>query len=186
MTETILVLAAGASTRFGSMKQLALWQGRPLIRFVVEEALAVRGDVVVVVGAKTEDVKQALDGLTCRIVEAANWTAGPGASLKAGLEAIAQETSGVLVTLVDLPRVTRATFTRLLDAPGALVAASFSDTVGAPAVFRPPFLAQLRELDDATGAKALLQRHLTSVTRVPCPEAALDIDTREALAALDD
>ena len=45
-------------------------------------------------------------------------------------------------------------------------------------------LAQLRELDDATGAKALLQRHLTSVTPVPCPEAALDVDTREALAAL--
>lgn len=184
MTETILVLAAGASTRFGSMKQLAFWQGRPLIRFVVEEALAVRGDVVVVVGSQTDDVRPALEGLACRIVEAANWSAGPGASLKAGLGAIAPSSPGVLVTLVDLPRVTRATFTRLLEAPGSLVAASFSDTVGAPAVFRPPFLAQLRELDDATGAKALLQRHLASVTAVPCPEAALDVDTREALAAL--
>ncbi|MDP1917792.1 MAG: nucleotidyltransferase family protein [Myxococcales bacterium] len=184
MTETILVLAAGASTRFGSMKQLALWQGRPLIRFVVEEALAVRGDVVVVVGAHAEDLTRALHGSACRIVEAANWSAGPGASLKAGLEAIAPASPGVLVTLVDLPRVTRATFTRLLDQPGPLVAASFSDTIGAPAVFRPPFLEQLRVLDDATGAKALLQRHLASVTPVPCPEAALDVDTRDALAAL--
>lgn len=182
MGETILVLAAGASSRFGSMKQLVAWQGRPLIRFVVEEALAVRSDVVVVAGAHAEEMKRALDGVACRIVEAMNWNAGPGASLKAGLEAIPSASPGVLVTLVDLPHVTRATFTRLLEAPGSLVAASFSDTLGAPALFRPPYLAQLRELDDAMGARALLQRHRAVVTAVPCPEAAMDVDTPEALS----
>ena len=184
MGETILVLAAGASTRFGSMKQLALWQGQPLVRFVVEEALAVRHDVVVVAGAQAEALRHALDGLGCRIVEAANWSAGPGASLKAGLDAIASDVPGVLITLVDLPRVTRATFTRLLEAPGLLVAASFGETIGAPAVFRPPFVVQLRALEDSMGAKSLLQSHRESVTSVACPEAALDVDTPEALAAL--
>lgn len=184
MGETILVLAAGASTRFGSAKQLVQWQGRPLVRFVVEEALAVRGDVVVVAGAHAEEVKRALEGLACRVVEATYWSAGPGASLKAGLDAIAVDAPAVLVTLADLPRVTRATFSRLLEPKGALVAAAFSDTIGAPAVFRPPFLEQLRGLDDATGAKALLQRHLALVTEVPCPEAELDVDTPEDFAAL--
>jgi len=184
MGETILVLAAGASTRFGSPKQLVLWQGRPLIGFVVEEALAVRGEVIVVAGAHAEEVRRALDGRACRVVEATNWSAGPGASLKAGLDAIAPDASGVLVTLADLPRVTRATFARLLEARGSLVAASFNDTIGAPAVFRPPFVTQLRELDDALGAKALLQRHRALVTEVPCPEAALDVDTREDLAVI--
>ncbi len=185
MGETILVLAAGASTRFGSMKQLARWQGQPLVRFVVEEALAVRRDVVVVAGAQAEALTRALDGLACRIVEAKNWSAGPGASLKAGLDALASDAPGVLITLVDLPRVTRATFTRLLEASGPLVAASFGETIGAPAVFRPPFLVQLRELEDSMGAKSLLQRHRELVTSVACPEAALDVDTADALAALE-
>jgi CTP:molybdopterin cytidylyltransferase MocA len=56
-----------------------------------------------------------------------------------------------------------------------------SDLVGAPAVFREPFLAALGAIDDERGAKAVLLANLARVTRVPMPEAGLDVDTPQSL-----
>lgn len=179
MSDAIIILAAGASSRFGSPKQLADWRGRPLIRFVAEEALAACPDVVVVIGAHAPSVRAALDGLSCRIVENTAWERGPGSSLKAALAVF--EADAVLVTLVDLPQVMRDHFTRLLKTEGPLVASRWSESFGAPAVFRPPFIEALRRIDDHAGAKAVLQANLAQVSFVDCPEAAHDVDTPESL-----
>lgn len=179
MPDAIVILAAGASSRFGSPKQLAEWRGRPLIRFVAEEALAACAEVVVVIGAHASAVRAALDGLSCRIVENTAWQRGPGSSLKAALAV--SEADAVLVTLVDLPQVTREHFTRLLNTEGPLVASRWSESFGAPALFRPPFIEELKRIDDHSGAKAVLQANLAQVSFVDCPEAAHDVDTPESL-----
>jgi molybdenum cofactor cytidylyltransferase len=69
--DAIIVLAAGASRRFGSPKQLASWRDRPLVRFVAEEALATGATVLVVTGSANADVQAALEGLPVRVVFAA-------------------------------------------------------------------------------------------------------------------
>lgn len=179
MADVIIILAAGASSRFGSPKQLAEWRGRPLIRFVAEEALAACADVVVVIGAHVPAMRPALEGLSCRIVENPAWSRGPGSSLKAALTV--SEADAVLVTLVDLPQVTHEHFSRLLKTEGPLVASRWSESFGAPAVFRHPFIEALKRIDDHAGAKAVLQTNLAQVSFVDCPEAAHDVDTAESL-----
>jgi CTP:molybdopterin cytidylyltransferase MocA len=181
MADVIVVLAAGASSRFGAPKQLASWEGRPLVRFVAEQALATGAHVFVVQGA--HELGPALAGLPVSLVHSEHWQRGPGASLKALVQALPPGVSGVLVTLVDLPRVRTATYRALLDAPGALAAAAFSGTIGAPALFRGPHLAALGSLDDGSGAKALLMSHRADVVEVPCPEAAVDVDDPATFAA---
>jgi molybdenum cofactor cytidylyltransferase len=170
-----LVLAAGASTRFGSPKQVTPWQGQPLVRFVAEEVAAVVARVVVVTGAHDALVRKALTGAGVDVAFAEHWARGPGASLKAGLAALG-DVEGVLITLCDLPHVTREDYRRLVQTRGSLVASRFDDTLGAPLVVRPPFLAELFALDDEAGAKRLLARHPAHVVAVANPGAAFDLD----------
>lgn len=182
MADVIVILAAGEAARFGSPKQLAEWRGRPLVRFVTEEALAACSDVVVVIGAHAPSVRDALVGLSCRVVENPEWRRGPGSSLKVALETSAFDS--VLVTLVDLPRVTREHFTRLLSTPGPLVASRWSESFGAPAVFRGPFIEALKDIDDKGGAKSVLQANRSQVSFVEVPEAAHDVDEPATLESL--
>ena len=88
---TAVVLAAGASLRFGSPKQ------RVLLGPVVERVRASSvDDVVVVLGA--HDVETDARTLRC-----ADWELGPGASLRCGLAALGPEVDAAVVILGDGP-----------------------------------------------------------------------------------
>ena len=88
-----IVLAAGASTRFGSPKQ------RVLLGPVLERVRASSvDDVVVVLGA--HDVET-----DARTVFCPEWERGPGASLRCGLAALAAEVPAAVVVLADGPEL---------------------------------------------------------------------------------
>ena len=101
-----LVLAAGAATRFGSPKQLAQLDARPLLQHPLD-ALAAAGidDVVVVLGAEAAAIEAAIAwrGERRRINERPQ--DGLASSLRVGLEAAAQDpgVDAVLVVLGDQP-----------------------------------------------------------------------------------
>ncbi|MDP9304421.1 MAG: nucleotidyltransferase family protein [Actinomycetota bacterium] len=87
-----VVLAAGASTRFGSPKQAVLLE--PVLERV-RSSTAI-GDIVVVLGA--HDVET-----TARTVHCHEWHRGPGASLRCGLRTLGEETEAAMVILADGP-----------------------------------------------------------------------------------
>jgi CTP:molybdopterin cytidylyltransferase MocA len=93
-----VVLAAGASTRFGSPKQRILLE--PVLERVRASAV---DDVVVVLGAHAVET-------TARTVDCPEWKLGPGASLRCGLAALHHQTEAAVVVLADGPDL----------APGAL------------------------------------------------------------------
>jgi len=97
-----VVLAAGASTRFGSPKQ----------HFLLEPVLArVRAssvdDVVVVLGAHALET-------SARTVACAEWARGPGASLRCGLEAVGADVEAAVVVLGDGPHLDPRAIDRVL------------------------------------------------------------------------
>jgi CTP:molybdopterin cytidylyltransferase MocA len=87
-----VVLAAGASTRFGSPKQAVLLE--PVLERV--RGSAAIDDVVVVLGA--HDVET-----SARSVRCSDWQLGPGASLRCGLAALGDEVEATIVVLGDGP-----------------------------------------------------------------------------------
>jgi CTP:molybdopterin cytidylyltransferase MocA len=78
-------------------------------------------EVVVVIGARAADVRASLPLHSwLSVVEAADWSRGMGASLRAGLAyATTGSAAAALVTLVDLPDVRAEVFDRLLAVAGA-------------------------------------------------------------------
>jgi nicotine blue oxidoreductase len=89
-----VVLAAGASTRFGSPKQAVLLE--PVLARVRSSAAI--GDVVVVLGAHEVETD-------ARSVQCAEWARGPGASLRCGLAALGAEAEAAVVILADGPEL---------------------------------------------------------------------------------
>ena len=87
-----VVLAAGASTRFGSPKQAVLLE--PVVQRV--RGSAAIDDIVVVLGAHEVET-------TARSVLCSEWEVGPGASLRCGLAALVDEADAAVIVLGDGP-----------------------------------------------------------------------------------
>jgi nicotine blue oxidoreductase len=122
-----VVLAAGASSRFGSPKQRLLLD-HVLGRIAAAESI---DEVVVVSGAHELET-------TARIVHCADWRRGPGASLRCGLEALAPATEAAVVVLADGPDLSPEAIDRVVarwrEGAGDVVAATYGGERGHPVV----------------------------------------------------
>jgi len=188
-----LVLAAGRSTRMGGPnKLLAEIGGKPLVRFVAEQALASRAaPVLVVTGHERAKVEAALAGLRVRFVHNPDYAAGLSTSLKAGLAALPPEVDGAIVCLGDMPQVTAGLIDRMLDAfdpaRGAFVVVPIIEGKrGNPVVWSRRFFPDLMALEGDVGARHLIAAHADAVAEVPVEDSAAltDVDTPDALLAV--
>jgi molybdenum cofactor cytidylyltransferase len=193
MSETpelhVIVLAAGAATRFGSPKQLAQLNGRPLLHLAVARAVEVAGgSVTVVLGANAAQLAPLLRHTGASVVINRDWAEGMGSSVRAGVARIPAAADGALLMLADQPAVTAVDLRRLVDTwrrqTRCIVAAQYAGTAGVPAIFAREDFAALGALRGDAGARALLKRAGDRVVRVPLPGAAIDIDTPEDLLKL--
>lgn len=181
-----IVLAAGASSRFGSAKQLVRVAGRPLLHTAVARAADVAGTAVsVVLGARAAELAPLLTHSAASVVINRSWREGIASSIRAGVARLPPSCTAVLLLLVDQAAVTGEDLKRLVSAwrrqPEHIVAARYGTTTGVPAIFPRSSFSDLLALRGDAGARALLQRNPDRVVRVPMPSAALDIDTPEDL-----
>jgi molybdenum cofactor cytidylyltransferase len=185
-----IVLAAGASTRFGSPKQLVRVDGRPLLHAAVSRAVEVAGHAVsVVLGAHAADLAPLLSHTPASIVINRDWSEGMASSIRAGVARLPGSCGGVMLVLADQAAVSAEDLRRLAMTwrrqPGYIVAAQYGSTLGAPAVFPASSFRDLAELRGDRGAQSLFKRNPDRVVRVPMDSAAIDIDTPEDLLRLD-
>jgi molybdenum cofactor cytidylyltransferase len=168
----------------GFPKQLIVHEGEPLVRRIAMAAVEAGADpVVVVLGANAEMIAPALSGLaSVTTVTNQEWKTGMASSLATGLRALLEDApcDGVLVTLADQPFVDAAALTRLVAAFGGerrIVASSYANTIGVPAIFAREHVDALMRLTGDAGAGSWLRSRSSEVTSVPLDAAALDIDT---------
>jgi molybdenum cofactor cytidylyltransferase len=178
-----ILLAAGASRRFGSQKLLASVDGRPLVRFTVERLLATAlDDIVVVLGSDATAVGAALGGLDVRTVTNAQYAAGMSTSLRAGLAALPEAADAVLVALADQPGVGAQIVDRLLAryraARTAIVAPVYRGGVrGNPVLFDRAVFDELRAVTGDEGGRSIIARDPGRVALVDFDiEMPADID----------
>ena len=181
----VVILAAGASTRMGTPKQLLLLKGRSFLRHAAETALAsVCQPIIVVLGAYAEQVRQEVEALPVQVVENPRWAEGMNSSVWAGITALdvmPDKISAVMLTLCDQPFVSAQVINQLVETYHVtgkpIVASEYAGTLGVPALFSRSFFSELKALRKGEGAKQLITKHAHEVFGVPFPEGAIDIDT---------
>jgi len=196
-----IILAAGEASRFRAAageqgpqtKLVALHQGKPLVRHVAEAALAAGlTPVIAVTGHARDNVAQALSGLDLQHVQNDAYATGMASSLKAGVEALPAHVGGFVVLLGDMPLVSAGLIRSLVDAylddPLADAIVPLLDGErGNPVLLSQRMAPRIMQLSGDAGARKILQDPGLKIVEMPIADEAarIDIDTPQALAALD-
>ncbi len=177
-----MVLAAGASTRLGEAKQLAVLGGERLLERAVRMAAeAGCAPVVVVLGARAEEVVAVCALGEAEMVRNADWAEGMASSLRVGLAALGSEAAGAVLMVCDQPAVSAAHLAALIKLgveQGCAVGSAYAGRVGVPAYLPAIDFARALSLKGDAGARDLLR----DAAWIELPDGELDVDTPELLA----
>ena len=178
-----VLLAAGASTRMGSVKQLLPWKDSTLLEHAIKQISGVGVDsLVVVLGAHREQIHEQIDFTGIDVTVNSNWEKGMATSIAAGLEYLLKKTPDlqtVLIALSDQPLLDIKYYKLLLNnsLENKLIASSYSGNLGVPAVFDRDYFSNLLNLKGQQGARKLLRGGSVPVASVEAGEWAVDLDT---------
>jgi CTP:molybdopterin cytidylyltransferase MocA len=186
-----VVLAAGSGSRFGAgAKQLAELDGIPLLEHALRavEAVPAIERIVVVLGARAEEIRAGVDLGQAEPVVCEDWAEGQAASLRCGIAAVADVEAAVL-TLGDMPRITPQVIARFADLAAehgarARARAVYDGVPGHPVVLGSAYFEQVAELRGDVGARDVLKA--IGAYPIECSDLceAVDVDTLEALERL--
>ena len=180
-----VILAAGESSRFGRPKQLVQFRGKSLVRRAVDAAKDANcSAIVVVLGSKREQIERELKETDAIVAENKDWRRGIGSSIRVGVESAvsqAPDVEAIVLLTCDQPSLKTDTIERLIatreKTKKAIVASSYSETLGVPALFDRSCFQELLALDDETGAKVIILSNRERVAELLFPEGKIDIDT---------
>jgi molybdenum cofactor cytidylyltransferase len=183
-----VVLAAGSSTRMsGPQKLLLEFDGRPMIKTVIEAA-SDGGCHQIVVVYSSDEVKEAV-GVEAELVHNPRAQQGMATSLQAGLRAMRPDMEAAVVMLGDQPMVGSRTVAALLRSwrregsrPAVAVARGEEGKWAPPVVLARELWEELMALEGDAGARQLLDRRPELVDVVPTLDRLDDVDTPEDYA----
>lgn len=186
-----VVLAAGASSRFGRPKALVRLRGSPMLQHVLDVVAAARlAEVVVVLGHDADEIEGGLRWRSERLVRNPDPDRGLSSSLRIGLDSLGPAADAAFIFLGDQPLVRAAVVERLLAAGVSAdrpIAMPRYEGGGGP----NPLLVHRSAWSLALGAKGdrglgpLLRDRPGLVSPVDVPGSNPDVDTPEDLADLD-
>ncbi|MFD2164748.1 NTP transferase domain-containing protein [Thalassotalea euphylliae] len=190
---SVILLAAGNSSRLGQRKQLVHLQGQSLVRRQTKLALSFSPHVTLVVGCESDTIKEHIADLPVTIVKNNDWQQGMGSSIATGVAHIKDKGfNAVMLLLVDLWRL------ELADLQGLYQAYQHSqrtitnstwkqgghDVCGPPVVFSSKYFDELTRLNGEQGAKPILTNYKNKLTHYVMGNARYDLDTPEQLAEM--
>lgn len=183
----IVILAAGASTRMGTPKQLLNYRGSTLLGYAIECAIASEcGPIVVVLGANADKIKPAIQGRSIHLIENPDWKEGISTSIRHAiryLNEFFQDIEAVILSVCDQPFISCEIFNRAIEiyysTGKEIVACKYANTIGVPALFSRAFFSELLDLKNDRGAKQTIEKYLDRVYFLPFPLGEVDLDTPE-------
>lgn len=199
---SVVVLAAGESSRLGRPKQLVEVEGVPLICRALSAALAAEPrEVILVLGAYAQEIEAAVSasappqppssgtnhpnkGGAVHIVVNEAWRQGMASSIRVGVEAVGEMSEAVVLMLCDQPHVSEDLVRALVESLSSAVpisATEFEGRAGAPCAFDRSVFPELLRLQGDKGARDLIRDPGRDIALVNFEAARIDVDTPEDL-----
>jgi molybdenum cofactor cytidylyltransferase len=180
-----IILAAGASTRFGQPKQLLDWHGEPFIRVAAQTALSVGlSPVVVVTGANADEVESKIKDLPVMIVRNENWQSGQASSIRSGVKVLPKETGSAIFLLADQPQITTDVIRALMEHHAMQLYPIVAPLVmmerrANPVLFDRVTLPDLLKLEGDVGGRAIFSKYPVEYLPWHDDRLLLDVDKPE-------
>jgi molybdenum cofactor cytidylyltransferase len=182
---SIIVLAAGSSSRMGQSKQLLDINGTPLLLHSVRAALDCQvKSVNVILGANELAHREVIRDLPLNVISNHYWKSGMGSSIKAGLNFVVRkysDTEAVILMVCDQPAITSTHLRNLISTyhrtNSHIVASMYSQTSGVPALFSRAFFSNILMLKDEQGAKRIIEQFPEQAKTVEFSQGSIDLDT---------
>ena len=185
----VVILAAGESKRFGSPKQLANWQGQPLLLSVIKKVLSCGHKPYVALGANSDVIlsNEVLGPFLDRVIMIGKWSEGLSHSIIESIDFVDHENiKGIAFILADQPLIEidffNEFFVNIKTSPEKLLCTSYAmlgGGLGVPAYFPKSSFNVLKELKGDQGAKNIL--HASEANVLNYQGGLIDIDEPEDL-----
>ena len=179
----VVVLAAGASRRLGTSKQLFSIDGEPLLRRQCRCALDAHvGRVLVILGCDADLHRRAISDLPVELGVNEEWQEGMAATVRHAVGVASQRQAASLVLPCDQYRITPNDLQTLHDTwrltPSAACVSRWHDYAGPPAILPIEYYEDVLRLRGDTGARTLLyDGKRPRPLEVANPRATYDLDS---------
>ena len=169
----------------GEPKQLLRLGGKTLLEQVLDNARSAAVDeIVVVLGAAAENIRQQIDLSKIKVVINSSYQQGMGTSLGAGLAALDPATNAALILLGDQPFVRPATLDRIRAeyrrSHAQIVIPLYQGFRGNPVLLARSVFSEGMALSGDVGCRAIFGNHLEGIVKLPVDDVGilLDIDSQ--------
>jgi len=184
---SLVVLAAGKSSRMKKNKLLVSVDGETVIERVVKTAIRSKVDeVVVVIGYQAEKIRNRIAALKCKIAVNDRYEKGQSESVKVGLSAISGNAEALMIQPADVALIDAQSINRVIDeyrrSKSRIIIASYHNQSGHPILLDRTLFPEVSTIDeDSLGLKAVISRHRTEINHLDAgtENVLVDIDTQD-------
>jgi molybdenum cofactor cytidylyltransferase len=177
---TGVVLAAGASSRLGTPKQLLPYGDTTVLGASVDVARACGfNQLIVTLGGSADAVRRAVPLEGIDVVTIDDFGSGCSSSLRAALTHVNPHATGIVLLLGDQPGVSPTTVERLIAAcPAPIVTCRYNDGIGHPFWLSRSTFGELAQLHGDKGVWKVIESGRFPVHELPVEGTVPpDVDT---------
>jgi molybdenum cofactor cytidylyltransferase len=182
-----IILSAGFSSRMGSFKPLLKFGEYTAVETIIKSHLnAGIEDIIVVVGYRGNEVREALKNYKVQCVQNENYAEGMFSSVVRGVRAIEGEVGAFFVQPVDIPLVKENTIKSLksqyIQSNKGIIYPTFYERKGHPPLIDCKYKQVILDSDGDGGLKKILDKYKDDAEFFPTFDEAVlkDMDTPEA------
>ncbi len=184
---SVVVLAAGGSSRIGVSKQMMKFHGRTLVTMACERALKLSENVTIITGGNHHTVESELSSLKVDKVYNPNWESGIASSVALACKH-EFNSRRMMLMFCHQPLIPFDHYQTLLEQannePEKIIATEYNDHFGAPAIIPHRMYYELSTLKGDESPDVFISRHLSETRSVTCEDAAKMITERSDMALL--
>ncbi len=189
---SLIILAAGKSTRFGTNKLLFELGGKTFIERVVRQSLESKAqEVIVVVGYEAKKIKEILKNLSCKIVLNPYFDKGQSSSVILGVKSVKEYAKAALILPGDVVLVNAGHINKVIDkfysTESVIVVASHKGKMGHPILIDSVLFDEVLKIREVTfGLKEIINKYRNQIKMVEAGsnEVLFDVDIQEDLKLL--